>query len=83
MTETTLFRIQTDPNASADPVATAFFQSKTTVGGVEFVAPQMQAVSWPLNEAVKTVTVGGKVLTYAEVSAAVVAIAYAEKDAQL
>lgn len=81
MTETYLFRIQTDPNASANPIATAFFQTKTTVGGVEFVSPQMQTVSWPLNEEGKSVTVGGKTLTYAEVSAAVVAIAYAEKGA--
>lgn len=82
MTETYLFRIQTDPNASASPVATAFFQTKTTVDGSEFISPQMQAVSWPLNEAGKSVTVAGKTLTYAEVSAAVVAIAYAEKAAQ-
>ena len=82
MTETFLFRIQTDPNASASPTATAFFQTKTTVGGVDFISPQMQAVTWPLNESGKTVAVNGKTLTYAEVSAAVVAIAYAEKDAQ-
>lgn len=81
MTETYLYRIQTDPNESANPTATAFFRTKTTVGGVEFVSPQMQTVSWPLNDESKSVTVNGKTLTYAEVSAAVVAVAYAEKGA--
>ncbi len=76
--ETYLFRIQTDPNASADPVGTAFFGEKTTVGDKVFKDDLASSVSWRLLDD-KTVTVSGKTLTYAEVSAFVTAIAYQEK----
>jgi hypothetical protein len=72
---TTLQRIQTDPQGES-PVATAFFEKKTTIDGQVFVSPWTQ-VTWPLLSD-KTVTVGGKTYTYAEVSAAVTAIAHQE-----
>jgi len=72
---TTLQRIQTDPQGEA-PIATAFFEKKTTIDGQVFVAP-WTPVSWPLKSD-KTVTVDGLTYTYAEVSAAVTAIARQE-----
>lgn len=78
-TETYLARIQTDPNSGPAPVATAFFGRTTTIDGVKYEAP-WTSVSWPL-AAPKTVTVEGVTLTYAQVSAFVTAIAYAEKAA--
>jgi hypothetical protein len=73
---TTLQRIQTDPQGEA-PIATAFFEQKTTIDGQVFVAPWTQ-VTWPLRSD-KTITIGELTLTYAEVSAFVVAIAEQEK----
>lgn len=75
--ETTLARIQTDP---ASGVASAFFEEKTTINGQTFVSP-WTSVGWSLADESKSVTVDGIALTYAQVSAAVVAIAYAEKAA--
>jgi hypothetical protein len=72
---TTLQRIQTDPQGES-PVATAFFEKKTTIDGQVFVSP-WTTVTWPLLSD-KTVTVGGKTYSYAEVSAAVTAIAHQE-----
>jgi hypothetical protein len=72
---TTLQRIQTDPQGEA-PIATAFFEKKTIIDGQTYVAPWTQ-VTWPLLSD-KTVTVGDLTLTYAQVSAAVTAIAYQE-----
>ena len=69
---TRLVRIQTDPT-SADATATAYFERTTIVGEQTFVAPWVP-VSWPINSQ-KTVTSAGKTLTYAEVSAFIVAIA--------
>ena len=78
-TETFLARIQTDPTGE-NPTATAFFGSATTIDGVVYQAP-WTSVNWPLN-ADTTVTVDGTTMTYAQVSAFVVAIAYQEKAAQ-
>jgi hypothetical protein len=75
---TTLQRIQTDPQGEA-PIATAFFEKKTVIDGQTYVAPWTQ-VTWPLLSD-KTVTVGELTLTYAQVSAAVTAIAYQENGA--
>ena len=75
---TTLQRIQTDPQGEA-PIATAFFEKKTIIDGQTYVAPWTQ-VTWPLKSD-KTVTVGDLTLTYAQVSAAVTAIAYQENGA--
>ena len=72
---TTLQRIQTDPQGEA-PIATAYFEKKTIIDGQTYVAPWTQ-VTWPLKSD-KTVTVGDLTLTYAQVSAAVTAIAYQE-----
>jgi hypothetical protein len=72
---TTLQRVQTDPQGEA-PIATAFFEKKTIIDGQTYVAPWTQ-VTWPLLSD-KTVTVGDLTLTYAQVSAAVTAIAYQE-----
>jgi hypothetical protein len=72
---TTLQRVQTDPQGEA-PIATAFFEKKTIIDGQTYVAPWTQ-VTWPLKSD-KTVTVGDLTLTYAQVSAAVTAIAYQE-----
>lgn len=73
---TTLQRIQTDPHGES-PIATAYFEQRTVIGEQTFVAPWTQ-VTWPLNSD-KTVAVNGITLTYAEVSAFVVAIATQEK----
>jgi hypothetical protein len=75
---TTLQRIQTDPQGEA-PIATAYFEKKTIIDGQTYVAPWTQ-VTWPLLSD-KTVTVGELTLTYAQVSAAVTAIAYRENGA--
>jgi hypothetical protein len=75
---TTLQRIQTDPQGEA-PIATAFFEKKTIIDGQTYIAPWTQ-VTWPLLSD-KTVTVGELTLTYAQVSAAVTAIAYQENGA--
>ena len=77
--ETSLARIQTDP---ASGVVTAFFVEKTTVGAQVFLAP-WTSVGWSLTDASKSVEVDGITLTYAQVSQAVVAIAYAERAASL
>jgi hypothetical protein len=78
MITTTLQRVQTDPQGEA-PIATAFFEKKTIIDGQTYVAPWTQ-VTWPLLSD-KTVTVGKLTLTYAQVSAAVTAIAYQENGA--
>lgn len=70
--ETSLARIQTDP---ASGVALAFFEQKTTVGDQVFLSP-WTTVSWSLTDQANSVTVDGISLTYAQVSQAVVAIAY-------
>ena len=77
---TTLQRVQTDPQGEA-PIATAFFEKKTIIDGQTYVAPWTQ-VTWPLKSD-KTVTVGDLTYTYAEVSAAVTAIAYQEYAASV
>lgn len=69
--ETKLARIQTDPPTGA---ATAFFTEKTTINGETFVSPSWKSVNWPLTSQ-ETVTLDGLTLSYAEVSAFVVAIA--------
>lgn len=74
MIETYLYRIQTDPNASANPTATAFFGERVTVDDQVFDKPIASQVSWELGST-DTVTVGDRTLTYAEVSAFLVAIA--------
>ena len=76
---TYLARIQTDPQGD-NPMATAFFGSTTTINGVDYQAP-WSSVAWPLNSTV-TVSVSGVTMTYADVSAFVVAIAYQEKATQ-
>ena len=75
---TTLQRIQTDPQGEA-PFATAYFEQKTVIDGQTYVAPWTQ-VTWPLRSE-KTVTLDELTLTYAQVSAFVVAIAEQEKAA--
>ena len=75
---TTLQRVQTDPQGEA-PIATAYFEKKTIIDGQTYVAPWTQ-VTWPLLSD-KSVTVGDLTLTYAQVSAAVTAIAYQENGA--
>jgi hypothetical protein len=81
---TYLARIQTDPS-QPNAQATAFFATTTTIAGQTFDAP-WQSVSWKLADTEKSVTVevDGQPLklTYAQVSAFVVAIAYQEKEAQ-
>jgi hypothetical protein len=72
---TTLQRIQTDPQGD-NPIATAFFEKTTVIDEQKYVSPWTQ-VTWPLLSD-KTVTVGKLTLTYAQVSAAVTAIAYQE-----
>ena len=74
-----LFRIQTDPNSSADPVSTAFFGKRTTVDGDVFRNDMAKSVSWRLLNTEKSVTVDGVTLTYAQVSQFVTAIAYQQK----
>ena len=76
---TYLARIQTDPQGD-NPTATAFFGSTTTIDGINYEAP-WTSVLWPLNSP-QTITVNGVTMTYAEVSAFVVAIAYQEKALQ-
>lgn len=71
----TLKRIQCDPETTQ---VQAFFEKKITVDGQTFVQPWTQ-VSWATGST-KTVTVGDKTYTYAEVLAAVVAIANQEKN---
>ena len=79
--EVYLARIQTDPNASDTPTATAFFGTTATVNGITFEAP-LAPISWPL-QSPKTVTLSdGTVLTYSQVSEGVVTIAYTEKAMQ-
>ena len=77
MTETFLYRIQTDPNASENPTATAFFQTKTTVEDEVFLG-SLKEVTWPLVSD-KTVTVGELTLPYSTVSALVTAIVHQER----
>lgn len=76
-----LFRIQTDPNASADPISTAFFGKKTTVDGDVFKNDMAKSVSWRLLDTESAVTVDGVTLTYAQVSQFVTAVAYQQKAA--
>jgi hypothetical protein len=73
-----LVRIQCDP---ASGTAQAFFDKKVTVGDATYVSPGWTQVAWQIGSD-KTVTVGDKTLTYAEVFLAVQAIANAEKAAQ-
>lgn len=75
----TLQRIQTDPQG-ANATATAFFEQKTTIGEQVFVAPWIP-VTWSLTSD-KKVTLDGQTLTYAQVSAFVVAIAEQEYAAR-
>ena len=70
---TKLFRIQTDPNASSNPVAQAYYEKTITLDGQNFAAPQ-QVVSWELHSQ-KTVTFNGVDYPYYLVSQLVVAIA--------
>jgi len=70
-----LVRIQCDP---ASGQVQAFFEKVVTVEGQSFRQPWTQ-VSWPTGSD-KTVTVDGKTYTYAEVMAAVVAIANQENQ---
>lgn len=71
-----LVRIQTDP---ASGRAQAFFEKTVTIDGVDYRQP-WQEVSWELG-AEKTVIVGEHTYTYAEVFAAVQAIAAQERAA--
>jgi len=75
---TQLARIQTDPNSGVNPIATAFFSNSTEVDGIKFEAP-WSSVSWPL-AAETEITLGDVTMTYAQVSAFVVAIAYQEQS---
>lgn len=77
---TYLARVQTDPS-TPNAQATAFFATTTEIAGQKFDAP-WQSVTWKLADTEKSVTVEGVTMTYAQVSAFVVAIAYAEKEAQ-
>lgn len=70
-----LVRIQCDP---ASGQAQAFFEKTVTVDGQAFRQP-WTSVSWATGSD-KTVTVDGKTYTYAEVMAAVVAIANQENQ---
>lgn len=70
---TKLTRIQCDPSSNK---AQGFFEATTLVDGVTYTAP-WTSVSWDINST-KIVTVAGKDYTYAEVSAAVFAIAEQE-----
>lgn len=79
---TKLARIQTDPNSSDDPLATAYFSQTTTVGEQTFEA-RWVSVSWKLKDTTKSVTVNGKTMLYAEVSQFVTAIADQEYAATL
>lgn len=74
--EVSLARIQTDPNASADPVATAYFSKATTIDGQTFQAP-WAPVSWSL-QSTKTVVVDGVEYPYYLGSQIITAIAYQE-----
>lgn len=77
-----LFRIQTDPNASEDPTATAIYGDRVTVNGVEFRNDLAAEVSWRLHDTKEvTFTAGGVTYTlpYYVVSAGVTAIADQEK----
>lgn len=72
-----LQRIQCDiPSGRAQ----AFFEKSTTVNGQTFKSPWTE-VSWQTGAA-KSVTVNGTTYTYAEVMAAIVAIAEKEKAEQ-
>jgi hypothetical protein len=72
-----LFRIQTDiPTGRVQ----GFFKRSVTVNGETFEQP-MAEVSWEIG-ADKSVTVGGKTYTYAEVLGAVLAIANQERAEQ-
>lgn len=70
-----LIRIQTDP---ASGRAQAYFERTVTIDGIAYRQP-WQEVSWELGAA-RSVTVGEKTYTYAEVFAAVQAIAQQERD---
>jgi hypothetical protein len=72
-----LVRIQSEV-ATGD--VTAFFEKSVTVAGTTFRQP-WESVSW--NASTKTVTVGERTMTYAEVMQLVVAIAMQERQAQL
>lgn len=77
--ETFLARIQTDPSSGR---VLAFFGEKTTVNEQVFLSP-WTSVGWSLTDSDKFVEVDGIKLSYAQVSQAVVAIAYAERAASL
>lgn len=72
-----LQRIQSDP---ASNTAQAFFEKKITVSGQTYAQP-WTSVQWDTTST-KTVTVSGKTMTYAEVSAFIVAIANQENADQ-
>jgi len=73
---TTLQRIQTDPQGKLLSQL-PFLSRRPSFDGQTYVAPWTQ-VTWPLRSD-KTITIGELTLTYAEVSAFVVAIAEQEK----
>jgi hypothetical protein len=74
---TQLARIQTDPNASENPIATAYFSKSTTVDDQVFLSPSWDSVNWEL-QSDKTITLNGVDYPYYLVSQLVVAIAYKE-----
>ncbi len=77
-----LFRIQTDPNASENPIATAYFKEDTTIDDKVFVNPVLTEVSWPLLSGKTVELPDGTILTYLQISQGVTAIAYQEKAEQ-
>lgn len=73
-----LVRIQSETQTGD---VTAFFESGVIVDSVKYPnSAGWESVSW--NNGTKTVTVGGKTMTYAEVMQFVVAIAQQERAAQ-
>lgn len=71
---TKLVRIQCDP---ASNTSTGFFEQKTVIDNQTYTAP-WTSVNWAI-DSTRTVVVDGKTYTYAEVSAAVFAIAEQER----
>ena len=70
---TQLVRVQAEVTTGD---VTAFFEKSVTVEGVTYKQP-WESVSW--NASAKTVTAGGRTLTYSEVMQLVAAIAAQEK----
>lgn len=77
---TKLARIQTEPNASDNPTATAYFSKATEVDGVVFNAP-WESINWELKSS-KTVMLDGVEYPYYLVSQLVTAIADQEYASQ-